>query len=155
MEGQEERLTDTAICRVACPPSDYVLSLWDVNGQIYDGNKTAWWHMQLVCWPYATITMAKKNQTSTSFAYYSSKNARNSLKFLLKLVFSIIELRWKNYWTASNSFWITRNFVTLIDWQAICLRLVKMNEVQMVKFKKIILNVGRSAWNLKWKLSTL
>ena len=97
----------------------------------------------------------KKNQTSTSVAYYSSKNERNRLKFLLKLVLSIIELGCKNYWTASNSFWIIRNFLTFIDWQAICFRLVKMNEVQMVKFQKIILNVGRSEWNLKWKLSTL
>ena len=96
-----------------------------------------------------------KKQTSTLFAYKLSKNSQIRLKFLLKQAPSVFELGGNNYWTALNSFWITRNFVTLADWQAISFKMVDLNVAQMVKFQKIKLNEGRSWWNLRWSLSRL
>ena len=40
----------------------------------------------------------KKNQTVTSFAHKSFENSPSELKFLLKLVFSIIKHHQKNQW---------------------------------------------------------
>ena len=62
----------------------------------------------------------KKNRTVTSIAHKSFENSPSVLKFLLKLLFSIIKHHWKNQWPALNS-------LRIIDFLKV---LVRRSEIQ-------------------------
>ena len=101
------------------------------------------------------LTMAKKKRTVTSFAHKSFENSPSVLKFLLKLLFSIIKHHWKNQWPALNSFWIIDVLKVLVRWSEIQCKHIRIYKEWINKFKKTILNLVRFWWNLKWKLTTL
>ena len=63
--------------------------------------------------------MAKEKQTVTSFAHESLENSPNVLKFLLKLLFSILKHHWKNQRPAQNSLRIKDFLKVLVRWSEI------------------------------------
>ena len=102
-----------------CPKSlfhaeDQVLVLWPQLN----------WEQE---WSYELLTFCtfkynngkKKNRTVTSFAHKSFENSPSVLKFLLKLLFSIIKHHWKNQWPALNSLRIIDFLKVLVRWSEI------------------------------------